>query len=131
MEISRVGEDLVVEIHNQERAIIKIRSESLERDGEISGAVILCREDVEALRDALERAEHVADRMERQAEDTGLICALCGGPIRTTLAADWVRACHSCGIEEGPMLPADDTGETLASRADGSPPPSQGWGGRA
>ena len=112
MEISRVGDDLVVEVHNQERAIIKIRSESLERDGEIAGAVILDAKDIEALRDALETAGNVVAKLERQAAGTGLVCALCGGPIRTTLAADWVRACHSCGIEEGPMLPADDdTGE--------------------
>ena len=113
MEISTVGNDLVVEVHNQERILIKIRSESLERDGEIAGAVILDADDLEALRAALETADNVVAKLKRHNEDTGLVCALCGGPIRTTLAADWVRACHNCGIEEGPMVPAtgEDTGD--------------------
>ena len=42
----------------------------------------------------------------------GLVCALCGTPIRETLVADWVQCCLSCGIEEVLMIPAaHDTGE--------------------
>lgn len=66
MHTIRVNRDITVEVHNQDPPLIRIRSSALERDGEIPGAVILWREEIEPLQDALEEAYEVAERWANQ-----------------------------------------------------------------
>ena len=61
MHTIRVNRDIAVEVHNQNPVLIKIRSVALEQDARL-GAVILWREEIEPLQDALEEAREVAER---------------------------------------------------------------------
>jgi hypothetical protein len=110
MHTIEVNSDLRIEVRPGDPPAIYLVSDVGTLIGD-PGQVQILDTEIDNLQDALEDTRLLLHKLERHAADTGLVCALCGGPIRTTLAADWVRACHNCGIEEGPMVPADDSAD--------------------